>query len=375
MVINLNSIKELSPDKLRNQRVLLRLDLDVPLSETGEVVEDFRLKRCLPTLQYLIASGAKVIILGHLGKDGSKSLAPVAKWFEQSASIKLEFKKDLEDSGLDKVIMLENLRSWSGEKANDPNFAKQLALLGDLYVNDSFATCHRQHASIVGLPQLLPAYAGLNLIKEVEHLSAVFDPPAPFLFILGGAKFETKIPLLEKFLSLTDNIFIGGALANSFFKALNYEVGISTVDDHSNLIKPFLSLSQTKIILPIDVIVERAGKSSVKLVQEVLPDENILDVGPESIKRLASLINQAKFILWNGPLGHFERGYRGATNQLAQLIASSGAESVVGGGDTITAIQALDLFDQFSFVSTGGGAMLDFLSRGTLPGIEALIKN
>ena len=356
----LNSIKNLEPKKLHGKRVLLRLDLDVPIHLEGYVTEDFRLRRSLPTVRYLKEAGAKVIIIGHIGDAGEESLKPVAQWFDKNLPEtgfvpSLELKEVLDTMYAGNVLMLENLRRSPGEKTNDPVFAKQLAKLGDIYVNDSFATSHRQHASIVGIPEFLPSYAGLNLEQEVEQLSKTFNSEHPFLFILGGAKFDTKVPLLEKFLQIADTIYISGALANTFYKARGDEVKDSLVDKNIDLAKPFLG--QPKIILPDDL---------------VWSNNKILDAGPKAVEQLKQLINQAKFILWNGPLGNFEDGFTQATDETAKAIAASGAYSIIGGGDTVAAIEKLNLLDKFSFVSTGGGAMLDFLANGTLPGIEAL---
>ncbi len=340
----LKSIKDLAPAELKAKRVLARLDLDVPITGEGKVGEEFRLRRCLPTLEYLKQAGAEIIVIGHIGKDGTKSLAPVRAWLQTNFDLTLRVE--------------ENLRSNPGELANDANFAKELAALGDIYVNDAFATCHRQHASIVGVPKLLPSYAGLNVINEVEQLSRAFQPEHPFLFVLGGLKFATKVPLVEKFLNSADRIFIGGALANTFFKARGDDIGASMVDENVDLAGPYLANS--KVILPVDV---------------VWRDNRILDAGVKTIEQLKALIDQAKFILWNGPLGQFEDGFSQATEALAKILASRsdlGICTIVGGGDTVTAIDKLNLLDRFTFVSTGGGAMLQFLGGGSLPGLEAL---
>jgi 3-phosphoglycerate kinase len=357
----LNSVKTLDKKKLHGKRILLRLDLDVPIHLEGYVTEDFRLQRCLPTVRYLKEAGAKVIIIGHIGSDGEESLKPVAQWFDKNLPQtgfvpSLELKEVLDTMYAGNVLMLENLRRLPGEKGNDEAFAKQLAKLGDIYVNDSFATSHRKHASIVGLPKFLPSYMGLNLEQEVEQLSKAFQPQHPFLFILGGAKFDTKGPLVEKFLQLADTVFISGALANSFYKARGDEVKKSLVDENLDLVKPFLG--NPKIILPDDL---------------VWKDEKILDAGSKAVEQLKKLISEARFILWNGPLGNFEDGFTQATDEAAKAVAASGAFSVIGGGDTIASIEKLNLLDKFGFVSTGGGAMLDFLANnGKLPGLEAL---
>jgi phosphoglycerate kinase len=238
-------------------------------------------------------------------------------------------------------------------------------------VNEAFSVSHRKDASIVLLSKLLPAYAGIQLEEEVKNLSkAIKNPKHPFLFILGGAKFSTKMPLIKKYLKLADYVFIGGALLNDFLKAEGYEVGKSLVDDENFGIEKILK--NKKLILPIDVVV-RDGKilKNVK-ISEVKKDEVILDVGSESIKMLEPLIKKSKLILWNGPLGKYEAGGGGATKKVLKLVASSKAESIIGGGDTVALISEMKMENKFSFVSTGGGATLDFLANGTLPGIKAL---
>jgi phosphoglycerate kinase len=246
-----------------------------------------------------------------------------------------------------------------------------LAGLADLYVNEAFSVSHRKDASIVLLPKLLPAYAGLQLEKEVKNLSHAFKKPKhPFLFILGGAKFSTKMPLIEKYLKLADHVFIGGALANDFLKAKGYEVGKSLVDDTKGIEK---ILKNKKLILPVDVIVSDGKKLSNKNADMVGKEETILDVGSQSVKMLEPYIKKAKLVLWNGPLGKYEAGGGGATKKILKMVASSKTESIIGGGDTVALISEMKMENKFTFISTGGGATLDFLASGTLPGIKALL--
>ncbi|MEK7552794.1 MAG: phosphoglycerate kinase, partial [Patescibacteria group bacterium] len=232
------------------------------------------------------------------------------------------------------------------------------------------ASSHREHASIVGLPRRLPGYVGLRLAAEIKNLNRVFTPAHPFNIILGGAKFDTKLPLIKKLIGLADQIFVYGALAHAFFRELGYELGESLVDEDTSPARALLG--HPKIVLPVDVRVRNGERVFIKTPDRLIKTDNILDVGLLTIERLLPVISRAGFILWNGPLGNFERGFRGSTEATAKLIAGSNAVSIVGGGDTIAAIRTLDLFNQFDFVSTGGGAMLDFLANGTLPGIEAL---
>lgn len=363
---------------LEGVRVLLRVDFNVPV-QNGVVTDDFRIRMALPTIDLLRSKGAKVILMSHLesisGEDGS--LEPVAdhlvKLGEPVTFVRsLRAADDLIKSELrnGECMLLENLRQSAGEKANDLGFSKELASLGDIYVNDAFSVSHRAHASISGVPALLPSYAGLGLEKEVKNLSLVFDPSHPFLFILGGAKFETKLPLLTKFLDIADTVFVGGALCNDFFKSKGYEVGTSLVSSgHVDLTK---FLTNDKLALPTDVVI---GNGEVKAADGISPADKIMDSGPKTMEALQKKINEAKFILWNGPLGLYEDGYRGPTVELARMIGSvtgRGVTTIIGGGDTLAAVATLGIEDRFTFVSTGGGAMLDFLAKGTLPGIEAL---
>ncbi len=369
----LASLSQLTKKDLKGARVLLRVDFNVPILG-GRVQNDFRIAQSLETIEYLTSRGARVIIISHLG-DAKASLRPVAerlnKYLHAGFYPGLNAKdliRDLPEGG---VLVLENLRREAGEEKNSAKFAAQLADLADIYVNDAFSVCHRKHASVVGVPKLLPSYAGFLLESEIRHLSKAFKPNHPFLFVLGGAKFSTKIPLVKKFLPSADTILIGGALANDLYKAEGLEVGRSLVDNDSKAVKPFLK--ESKIITPREVMVTgfSIGEKSVETVEK---QEMIVDATANWVAGLEPLIAKAKFILWNGPIGNFENGYSAGTKMLAKLIVNSNAFSIIGGGDTISAIEELNIMDQFSFVSTGGGAMLDFLASGTLPGIEALKK-
>jgi phosphoglycerate kinase len=296
--------------------------------------------------------------------------------------VKTEFAKDLfspvtiklvADMQDGDVLMLENLRLDPGEKANDPEFAKKLAAYGDLYVNDAFSVSHRKHASLVGVPKLLPSYFGLQFLKEVENLSKAFTPTHPFLFILGGAKFDTKLPLIEKYLAKADHVIVVGALANNVYKTRGYEVGTSLVSLGEFGIEAMLP--NPKFVVPCDVTIKKPdGSLSLKSADKVELDEYIGDVGPETISTIEGLVIDASLIVWNGPLGNYEAGFFDKTEQLAQIIADSKATTIVGGGDTLASIEKLGLMDKFTFVSTAGGAMLDFLVNETLPAIGALTK-
>ena len=372
----MKSIKDLK--NLSGKKVILRADFNVPI-KNGVVVDDFRIKKIIPTILFLQQKGAKVIIISHIGDDGKESLLPVAvkikKFikdidFIQTPIFSDETEKKVNNMKKGEIVLLENLRRETGEKKNSPSFARALSRYGEIYVNDAFSVSHREHASIVGITKYLPGYAGLQFMTEIENLSKVFTPAHPFLFILGGAKFETKIPLIKKFLRSADQIFIGGAIANDFFKTKGYEVGTSLVEG-VNFQIPLL-LKAKNLILPVDVEVSKNSKNRFVHPSDVLSDENIVDVGPKTIENLKDLINKAEFILWNGPLGKYETGFGGATEEILKIISKSKAKSVIGGGDTAALITKLKIEDKLGFVSTGGGATLDFLSKGTLPGIRVL---
>jgi phosphoglycerate kinase len=361
---------------LKGKRVLLRLDLDVPVKD-GEVVNQFRLMRGLATVNYLIREGAQVIIMGHIGREKSATLLPVLNVLSQSLDICFthdvagaDTKNCIDEKKQGQVIMLENLRRDPGEVKNDPEFARQLASLADIYVNEAFATSHRAHASFVGVPKLLPSYVGLNFLHEYEELQKTMKPKSPSLFILGGAKFSTKMPLVSKYLDIYDHVFVGGALSNDFFKAMGYEIGKSLASDVDLTGDPLLT--NKKILLPIDVTVRGEEGIRATTPDDVKPEENILDVGPKTMEMLKPYIEKAKVILWNGPLGDYEHGFSKSTEACALLIAEAAGYSVIGGGDTGAAIELLNKQDKYSFLSTAGGAMLTFLEVGTLPAIEAL---
>ena len=368
---------------VEGMKVLVRTDFNVSI-KNGEVIDDYRIRMAIPTIEFLLSKKATIILISHLEANdgGNPSLLPIANHLNK-LGVKATFIKDYknayeiiqkENQG---CFLLENLRFFDSEKNNDTKFAQELASLADIYVNDAFSVCHRKHASIVGIPKILDSYAGLQLEKEISHLSRAFNPRRPFLFILGGAKFDTKLPLLEKFMNIADFVFVGGALANNFFKEKGYEIGGSAVSNGDFGLKRFTD--DPKLLLPIDVINE---KKEVKAANDIKSDEKIMDAGPKTLELLEETIGKSKFILWNGPLGKCEDGYVDSTFKLAKMIADatldshneneSVIESIVGGGDTLAAIMNLDISNKFTFVSTGGGAMLDFLANETLPGIEVL---
>ena len=317
----MKSIKEIGD--VKGKRVLVRLDWSVP-TQDGKVVSDYQIKKSFPTIEYLQKAGAKIILLSHAEKD-EDSLLPIFKYVKKFLPLTFIESSDL--------VLLENLRRDKREKENSEEFSRKLADLGDVFINEAFPVSHRKHASVVGIPKFLPSFAGFQFLEEVKNLSTAFHPEHPFFFILGGAKPETKLPLIEKFMGIADYIFIGGTLAKSA--------------------KEMDLTGDSKIIFPVgDIAAPDINKDTLNLFEEK--------------------ISQSKFIIWNGPLGDYEKGFKGGTLSLAKILADSGKRVIVGGGDTLTIIEELDILDKFSFVSTGGGAMLDFLAKGTLPGIEAL---
>ncbi|MEI8327821.1 MAG: phosphoglycerate kinase [Candidatus Taylorbacteria bacterium] len=372
---------------LSGVKVLVRVDFNVPI-KNGLVADDFRLKAALPTIDFLTGKGAKVILMSHLeSADGTNpSLAPVADRLKKLGR-EVIFIKDFNKAH--EVIneqlkggacaLLENLRYFDGEKKNDPKFARELSSLGDLYVNDAFSASHREHASIVGVPRLMPSYAGLQMEKEVTSLSKAFDPAHPFLFILGGAKFGTKLPLVEKFMNIADQIFVGGALANDLLKAKGYNVGMSKVSEEKDFPVPMSDLrtmaQNTKLILPIDIINEQ---KVAKMTDALSASDKNVDMGPKTLENIKDIVSKSRFVLWNGPMGVYESGFKEGTIELAKIMSEAtarGVETIVGGADTLAAIAELGSRETFSFISTGGGAMLDFLVKGTLPGIEVLTES
>ena len=367
---------------MRGKRVLLRIDTNVPIKD-GRIIDDFRLQKILPTIAMLQKAHARVLLLGHIGRDGSGSLRPIFEYFLSHFSLSFieRFTDDVVWPALNnmsdgQITLFENVRGEYGEIENNMTFAKRLSSFADIYVNEAFSASHRAHASIVSLPKLLPSYAGPLFVSEVKHLSPVFHPPHPFLFVLGGVKFETKLPLIEKFLETADYCFIGGALAHSFFKARGYEIGKSVIDNGAGQCD--VLLKNKKLLLPVDLIVQTPNGVAIKKPEEVLVNETILDAGPETLKQLEALIHGAHFVLWNGPLGDYlKEGFEKGTETFIRMLASrewKDGELVVGGGDTAAMISKLGMIEKFPFISTGGGSMLEFLAKSTLVGIEALRK-
>lgn len=366
--------------KLEGKRVLLRTDFNVPFGKEGTLTPDeaVRIEKSLETIKFLKKAKAKIIIISHIGRDGNDSLRPVAEYLAKKITITFlkghiqDFVHEhIENMKPGEVVLLENLRQDEGEVENNTSFARGLSRLADIYVNDAFAVSHRRHASIVGIPKFLPSYAGILLEQEIASLSSVMKKTKkPFLFILGGAKFETKLPLIKKYIGIADVIFVGGALQNNFFKAEGKEIGKSLVDAKRYNLGSLLRTG--KIMLPQDVVVRNGSTQRIITSSQVEYNDMIVDIGPESVSSLKEKIKSAKMILWNGPLGLYEEGFVRSTEEIAKAIARSISFSIIGGGDTAVTIKKLKLEKKIDFISTGGGAMLEYLEKGKLPGIEAL---
>ena len=349
--------------------------MNVPVRD-GKVIDDFRIKKSLPTLEFIRNAGAKIILISHIEGE-TKTLRYVYDYLNTFFPLKAFVLDYLTDESGDirnlddgEAVLCENLRLNDGEKNNDEIFVRNLSAIADIYINEAFSVSHRPHASIVGIPRFLPSYAGFLFDEEVTSLSQALSPLHPAFFVLGGAKFETKLPLLEKFLNLYDRVFVGGALANDLLKARGYKVGRSTVS------KEILSLDRylqnQKLMVPADVIVKSGNERKEKSVNEVADEDIICDAGGKTMELVKEVVRKSKLVLWNGPLGNYEFDFIEGTKELANIVSASEATTIVGGGDTLAAIASLNLYKEFNFVSTGGGAMLQFLADETLPGIKAL---
>lgn len=367
--------------KANGKRALVRVDFNVPM-KGATIVDTRRIDASFSTIRALQKKGMQVLLLAHRG-EAKDSLRPVATYL--SKHFKTVFiTESLEHTekvqalcskvSTDTVVLFENIRRYEGEEKNDGVFVKTLARLGDIFINDAFSVSHRSHASVVGLAKVLPSYGGIQLEAEVKALSETLKTQAhPFLFLLGGAKFSTKIPLLKRFIKDTDHVVITGAILNSFYKTAGFEVGDSVVEDgYEKEIKTLLR--SPKLLLPIDVVVLRKKKSVVCTLDEITRGDVIVDIGPQSAALIGAKIAKAKLVVWNGPTGWYEKGFTKGTIALAESLIASKAKAVVGGGDTGALVQTMLGVQKKIFVSTGGGATLEYLAKGTLPGIKALQK-
>jgi phosphoglycerate kinase len=373
----MKNIKELP--KLNGAKVLVRVDYNVPIVGT-KIKDTRRITSSFETINTILKKGGTPILIAHLG-DSSASLRPVATFLSKTYKI-VFITHDVTDSNIHAIIdqvpggtiiLLENIRRYEQEEKNDSSFAKTVAKLGQYYINDAFSVSHRKHASVVGLPKYLPSFAGVQLQKEIAALSSVLtNKKHPFVFILGGAKFETKIPLLKRFTELADSVVIAGAILNNFYKEAGFPVGKSVTEDGFS--KPIATLMKNpKILLAPDCLVIRNGKATITTPAEVEKDDVIVDIGPQSIALISEKIMKAKLVVWNGPTGWYEKGFVKATTALAKACIESKAHTVIGGGDTGAVVEkVLKDGSKHIFISTGGGATLDYLAKGTLPGIVAL---
>ncbi len=388
--MNKRSVRDLD---VRGKRVLVRVDFNVPV-EDGEVTDDTRIRRTLPTIRHLLSEGAYPILISHLDRPGGRrdpenAMDPVAKRLEElleAPVLKLDdaIGEEVEEA-LDNwyveggVVLLENSRFYPGETDNDPEFAEQLASLADLYVDDAFGAAHRAHATTVGVAERLPGAVGFLMEEELDNLDEVLqDPEHPFVAIIGGAKVSDKVGVIESLLNTADTLLVGGAMCFTFFKAQGYEVGNSLVEEeYIEEAKRLIVEAGERLVLPVDVVVaeeieEDAPSQTVKA--EEIPAEMMgLDIGPETVEKFREHIKNARIIFWNGPMGIFEiDAFAAGTEGVARAVAESGANSIVGGGDSVAAVAGLGLEEEMGFISTGGGASLEYVEGKELPGVAVL---
>ena len=384
-------IKPITSVKTTGRRVIVRAGFDVPV-ENGKVLDDTRIKDALPTLKYLIEQKAKIVIISHLGRpeawEKGKSMAPVAEKLGELLKTKIIFltdditKKDLSEMSQDlkpgSILFLENIRFYPGEEGNDESFAKLLAKFGDLYVEEAFSVAHHKATSNYGLAKLLPAYAGLGLLREISALKKIIlNPPQPLIVVLGGAKIDDKIETLNNLGKHAEHILVGGAIANTFLKALGYEIGNSKASNPATA-KEILRHYKHKIVLPVDVVVadSQDDKAIAVRIDKVKKHQIILDIGPESIRKFSTYIKHAKTLIWNGPFGLIEKSkFATGSKALAHIFASrcqGRAYGIIGGGETVEVFDQAKVSHFVDHISTGGGAMLEFLAGKSLPGIKVL---
>ncbi|HRH26277.1 MAG TPA: phosphoglycerate kinase [Candidatus Paceibacterota bacterium] len=366
-------------------KVLVRCDFNVPIAN-GEVTDDFRIQQSLETIRFLVERGAVVLLISHI-ESGEGTLRPVLPVLQKLLPHNtVAFCTDVLETCAEtikhvtpgSIILSENIRLYDGEKKNDIEFAKSLRALADVYVNEAFSVSHRTHATVSALPKLFGAksYAGFQFDTEISMLSIAFNAPKPFIFILGGAKFDTKLPLIKRFMHETDLIFVGGALAHNFYIERGDSIGTSLVSEGQ--FQTVEIARSGKVTVPEEVVIEtdkEGHQVRIGTPHELKSTERIVDAAPSAIEALIPQLQSAVCVVWNGPLGSYEEGYDAGTLLMARLIAEhtpQSAKKIVGGGDTLAAIQSAGVFKEYTFVSTGGGAMLDFLSAGTIPGLEAL---
>jgi len=395
--MNTKTLRDLAPTDLQGKRVLVRVDFNVPLTDAGEVADDTRITAALPTITTLLDAGARVILLAHFGRpkgapEAKYSLAPVAARLKTLLPRPVHFLAEtVGDTAVQatqtlpagEVLLLENTRFLPGEEKNDDALSRQLAALGDVYVNDAFGAAHRAHASTAGVAKYCrPAVAGLLMEKELAYLGgALANPERPFVAILGGSKISGKIDVVEALLPKVDHLLIGGAMACTFFRAMGFETGNSLVEpDRLEMARDLLARGGDKLVLPVDATIAPAmdaGAQATSVAREAIPaGQAMFDIGPASVAQYRALIETAKTVLWNGPMGVFEKppfdaGTRGVADAMAHATGQ-GATTIIGGGDSAAAVAEAGLESRMSHVSTGGGASLEFLEGKDLPGVSAL---
>ena len=392
-VVNKLTVEDMD---LRGKRVFIRVDFNIPMDENMVITDDRRIRAALPTINFCIDEGAKIILASHLGRPKGKpdpkwSLAMVAKRLQRLLNKEVAFVSDCVGSEVQKavekmragdVIVLENLRFHEGEEKNDPSFAKKLSSLADCYINDAFGASHRAHASISGMPALLPSGAGFLLKKEIDYLQGMVSSPVrPFVAILGGAKVSGKIGVLENLADKVDKVIVGGGMAFTFIKALGHEVGDSIVEpdmiDVAKKTMETLQKNKVKFYLPVDCVISQSldpsDETKIVPTQEIHKGWKALDIGPASSRLFTEVLQNAKTVMWNGPMGVFENdAFSRGTFAIARAVADAYALTIVGGGDTDLAVHRAGVSDSISFISTGGGASLQLLEGKPLPGLQAL---
>ena len=387
--MNKRSVRKLD---VSGKKVLVRVDFNVPV-RNGEVTDDTRIRRALPTIRHLVKGGARPALISHLGRpkgepDPQYTMDPVAGRLEEllgapveklDTAVGPEVEEALNESNGEGVVLLENSRFYPGETKNDPEFSEQLAAPFDLYVDDAFGAAHRAHATTVGVAELLPAAAGLLMEEEIDNLNKVLrDPERPFVAILGGAKVSDKVAVIESLLEVADTLLIGGAMCFTFFKAQGYEIGESMLeDDYLEEAERLKAEAGERLVLPVDVVVaeeiEENVDATIMRIEAITPDIMGVDIGPETVEKFRSYIMEARTIFWNGPMGVFEIDtFAKGTEGVARAVAESAAISIVGGGDSVAAVRKLGLEDEMGFISTGGGASLEYVEGKELPGVAVL---
>lgn len=387
------SKKTVKDADVRGKRILVRVDFNVPQDEQGSITDDTRIRAALPTIRYLLERGARVVLMSHLGRPKGKrndkySLKPVAQRLSEllGRPVKLapdvvgpEAQNEADNLMPGDVLLLENLRFYPDEEENNPDFARRLAALGDIYVNDAFGTAHRAHASTEGVAHYLPAVAGFLMEKEISTMGKALENPArPFVAVIGGAKVSGKIGVLQNLLPKVDALLIGGGMVGTFLKAQGYEIGKSLVeDDKLGLARDLMRQAGSKLRLPEDVVVaeklDTTALTRVVPTDQVPPDWMIVDIGPRTAQRYSQEILKAGTVIWNGPMGVFELPpFAKGTYAIAEAMANCKGTTIVGGGDSVAAVEQMGFGDRITHLSTGGGASLEFLEGRTLPGVAAL---